>query len=526
MEWLGKRLRIRTLPDWHRVKGDDFLRNHGYFLLVKCFGRSVFRAVSETFQERQWNEWQFDAVPKGFWRNPQNRLRYMQWLEKQLGIETLSDWYRISKEDFLRHGGSGMMSLFRCPSRAVKATFPDHEWVPWFFVEIPHGYFADPTNRRLYMDWLGKRLGFQKPEDWYAVTHRTFEENAGQYILQHYYGQSPVAALREYYPDYDWKPWFFAFPGSKFWKKPENRRQYLDWLGRELGFATPEDWKNLRHDHLLNNHGTTLLKFYRRSLAIAMREYLPGHEWEEWLFPYSGGKFWKKRENRLRYLRWLGNTLGFQKTEDWYGLTSAMVCKNRGSQLLTQYYRGSVARMLRDLMPKHDWLEWKFRNIPHGFFDDAVNRSRFLRWLAKDLKLRRPEKWYAVSVTEIRAQGGGMLLEKTGGLCAALKEWQPEHDWKEWLFLSKNQTFWEDATVRRRYLVWLGELLGFRCTDDWLRIRYVDFWGRRGEGLLRQHGGSVARAVVENLPELGLNENDFEWTRIKQKRRKRRQEKG
>jgi hypothetical protein len=39
-------------------------------------------------------------VPPGYWKDALNRKKYMDWLEKELGIEDKSQWYSISLQRF------------------------------------------------------------------------------------------------------------------------------------------------------------------------------------------------------------------------------------------------------------------------------------------------------------------------------------------------------------------------------------------------------------------------------------------
>ena len=36
----------------------------------------------------------------------------------------------------------------------------------WISGSVPRGFWRNPGNRLAYMNWLGKRLGYEKPEDW------------------------------------------------------------------------------------------------------------------------------------------------------------------------------------------------------------------------------------------------------------------------------------------------------------------------------------------------------------------------
>jgi len=39
---------------------------------------------------------------------------------------------------------------------------------PWLFEKVPQRFWADKANQRRYIDWLGRRLGYTSPQDWYV----------------------------------------------------------------------------------------------------------------------------------------------------------------------------------------------------------------------------------------------------------------------------------------------------------------------------------------------------------------------
>ena len=55
----------------------------------------------------------------------------------------------------------------------------DYDWKEWMFTPAPRDFWASQKNRHRYMKWLGKRLGYKRCEDWYAVTGNDFRRNYG-----------------------------------------------------------------------------------------------------------------------------------------------------------------------------------------------------------------------------------------------------------------------------------------------------------------------------------------------------------
>jgi hypothetical protein len=114
-----------------------------------------------------------------------------------------------------------------------------HEAV-WLDGPVPAGYWQTLTNRRRYLRWLGDKLGYRKLEDWYKITTSDLKRNHGSGVLLHYWNSSAIAAVKECFPDYDWKEWLFKCCPRSFWGDLKNHRNYMDWLARQCGIRQPE----------------------------------------------------------------------------------------------------------------------------------------------------------------------------------------------------------------------------------------------------------------------------------------------
>jgi hypothetical protein len=126
---------------------------------------------------------------------------------------------------------------------------------------------------------LAEQLGIRAPEGWYAVTWDDFNANAGSQFLKHYNG-SPVQAVMAYIPSYPWKQWLFSRVPFHFWDQPGNRRRYMQWLGKQLGFRKAADWRRVRGHHFRENGGAGLVARYGSHLDV-LEEHLPEIDWAE-----------------------------------------------------------------------------------------------------------------------------------------------------------------------------------------------------------------------------------------------------
>ncbi len=200
---------------------------------------------------------------------------------QRLRYRVMSDWYRLKLSRLGRWGHGQRLQHYwhHSAMRAIQDCFPLYDWKPWLFAAAPDGYWKSRGNRRDYMEWLGERLGFRNLEDWYVVTSRDFDRNRGKGILNYYRG-SPCRTVMDVFPSRSWCEWKFVQVPEGFWTVAKNRRRYLRWIGRQLGFRRPADWYRIRAEDLIFRHGNRLVQLYPSRFYDLMGEFLPQLDWD------------------------------------------------------------------------------------------------------------------------------------------------------------------------------------------------------------------------------------------------------
>ena len=223
--------------------------------------------------------WVHRRVPCRFWEDPAHRRDYLLWLGQKLHFRYMEDYYRLTPKDMRHNSGAGLAVCWWNSSvvEGVKECFPQYEWHEWLFGTAPMGFWKRKENRHRYMRWLGARLGYRRPEDWYAARGKDFRSNFGGYCLTFYHG-SPALAAMDLFPKHRWQQWKFPKVPCGFWHQAENRRRYLEWLGRQLGFRRPEDWRRVRWADFTENYGAGLLWYFGSHLDV-LRDRWPEIDW-------------------------------------------------------------------------------------------------------------------------------------------------------------------------------------------------------------------------------------------------------
>lgn len=360
MDWLGNVLGFTTREDWYNIKQTDFVNNGGDGLLKRNYTNTIqmLRAVYSDFV---WVPWKLQNTPDGFWNSLENQREYMDWLGLTLGYRTLDDWYTIEQKDFESNHGSGLLTgrYKHSTILLLRAIYPEHTWMPWKLRQAPSGFWNSLENQKSYIKWLGVRLEYHKLDDWYKVSLEQFINNYGTSLVQKH-RQSPWRVLCAIFPEHTWYPWKFLPTPKSFWKNLKNQRDYIDWLGKDLGISNMDDWYNTDTQKIHNRYGETILQSYGGSLYHALSAVYPDYKWLPWRFSKVPRGFWNSLDNQKWYADWLGKLLGYTCMNDWYKLSTADITNNNGGGMFTLKY-GTLFAMVKTIYPDYPWIKRKFK---------------------------------------------------------------------------------------------------------------------------------------------------------------------
>jgi hypothetical protein len=76
------------------------------------------------YPNHRWHEWMFARVPGGFWEDPDNRLRYVQWLGKRLRIRHREGWANVGRAEFCDNFGGALLARYRSYAELLAECVP------------------------------------------------------------------------------------------------------------------------------------------------------------------------------------------------------------------------------------------------------------------------------------------------------------------------------------------------------------------------------------------------------------------
>jgi hypothetical protein len=298
-DYLAEKYAINSTEDWYEMKQEDIMDNGGSSLLYNFHDNSPSLALMRIYPDMEWQPWRFESAPGNYWDDMENQRIFFDWIFDQLEMNDATDWYQIHQIDIIKLGGGALLRFYHDNShiRALTRIYPEIDWQPWRFSNVPKGHWENRENQLEFFDWIAEELNIQYSQDWYELLNReTLTHFGGRYLLCHHHGDMIWKALETAYPDSHFQAW--KFDGNRWKSQKNNREDFMDWMEDRYGVSHPIQWYSMTKDRLMEyRYGRGLLNLYGGSLLDILRERYPGISWqsEKWMLGSSS------RSHRLLY---------------------------------------------------------------------------------------------------------------------------------------------------------------------------------------------------------------------------------
>ena len=445
--------------------------------------------------------------------SPMDKIEFDK-LERDLGIQSgdVEAWYKVSNKSAIGFGGAALLAKHRNSLIRLLATFrPDVAWEPLKFGRVPRNYWDSKENQRTFLDDLAGQLGVDSGnrEGWYTVSTAKLRTFGGGGLLKLHKG-SLYSLLKTVYPEFNWDPVKFAKTPQRYWASLTNQRDFMDSVGRSLGFKEGNlaAWYNISNQTFIENGGKSLLNRFGSSLSALLAHVYPDFPWEVSKFIRAPLHHWAPLENQLNFVRELGEKLGISDGESldkWYAITNRMVREKGGGSLLQQY-KGSLSALLASVYPQHQWDPSRFSKVPHRHWVSLENQRKHMLSIRDDLGIKAGdwEAWYSVPTSLVIEKGGGSVLKLyQGSLPQLLARVFPEYNWNPWKFLRRTGRLKEDPAHLDNVLLQLEQALGITAPQEWRRVNVEQLpLNEAVKDLnLRLNSGDLVEALQRRYPE-------------------------
>jgi len=296
--------KFENLENWYRVNS-SFISQNGGGGLFAIYKNNLSDILMKIYPDFEWDPLQFIKAPQNYWDSAAHQKLFMDELGVKLGIfpphvekdgvksiltskENMEKWYKVSSKAILENGGGGLLARYKSSrSNILRSVYPDFDWDPLKFLQVPRNHWADFENQKVFVENLREKLKIKEGEidPWYNVTYKTVVANGGGGLLTLYDGRFPVL-LQKVYPELKFDMWRFPRGSLRIAKDSPEMEEVLSKIEKGLHIKSPIEWQRVSLEQIANldaRFGKVFLG-RRNLLAESLTLRYPKENWDHAAF--------------------------------------------------------------------------------------------------------------------------------------------------------------------------------------------------------------------------------------------------
>jgi hypothetical protein len=181
------------------------------------------------------------------------------------------------------------------------------------------------------------------------------------------------------------------------WQDKRNCQQAVLWLGKQLAFATVDDWYKVRAEDFKKLGLSSLLAHYKSSATTAVLECHPkSKDMLPWRFKTVPTGFWSDAANLQPIAQHIAKQEGFSSIESWYGISKQLM---RSHGLTKVLVRMSLRQFVYAAVPeaRESLLPWAFAGCSSGYYANDDNLAEMAVYIKKKEGYDTLQGWLELS---------------------------------------------------------------------------------------------------------------------------------
>ena len=503
MDKLYYKFHFTSFNDWSKISIKKINENGGKELL-KLYSNDMQRLFYSIYPNYPFSlEEIVKTNANNYFQSIENQKQFMDYLKNKFQLNSLDDWYQITRKQLKENGGKSLISYYYSNDMKLllSTIYPHHNWNFNILIKLNSiGYFKSIENQQKFMDDLFKKLELKSIEDWNKVSMSSIINNGGKNLLYHYENDFN-RCIRSIYSDIDWdsveKP--RKTESIKYFELIENQRLFMNYLYEKFKLNSLDDWITISKEKIIENGGKNLF-FYHQNIQSLLKEIFPFHQWN------FGSIFAKKNYfhsilNQRLFFDNLFIKLKFKSLEDWKKITKNKLTKWKAKNIL-KYYSNNLKELFTSIYPNYPWkFENEFNPHLNLYYKSIDNQLEFIEKLYKELNFNSLDDWLKVSRNKLFSCGGKYILSNySHSLKNMLTSLYPFYSWdfEDSKFNSKFEYF-KSIENQRQFMNKLYRKFGLKSLDDWVDITRKQITVNGGQSLIVNYYENDMRKLLKTI---------------------------
>lgn len=162
LDRIASNLQIERQEDWYRVSKRQLAAMQQDALLF--YYGSLYSAARSNYPEYEWMPWRFAVLPVKFWDNVENQKKCLEWIGERLGIQTMEDWVKVSRQAVMQAGGRRLLGFHqKSLLKTLETVYPEFNWKSAMTTSQPQ-QMAFNLLKSIFGDEVLSNFRFSGPE--------------------------------------------------------------------------------------------------------------------------------------------------------------------------------------------------------------------------------------------------------------------------------------------------------------------------------------------------------------------------
>eukprot|EP00026_Physarum_polycephalum_P001298 Phypoly_transcript_01299.p1 GENE.Phypoly_transcript_01299~~Phypoly_transcript_01299.p1 ORF type:complete len:1145 (+),score=200.33 Phypoly_transcript_01299:2-3436(+) len=547
---------------WYKVQSKEIGQIKGGASILNKF-RGYAKTVQNLFPDIQFEETSFSRPA---WSDVDKRRKFFEQFANDNGFSSANpeNWYAQPPELIMSaKGAAGVVRYHKNLAQALVDLFPEIGLEKKRFGE--QYLWNSPSKQRKFFENFAKVNGFDpyRAENWYSAQKDKILAVKGVYNILYYHKNSLPQALLDLFPDIGLirsklmpqlsnpRPPVKTRQRGGFWTAADlkNTRDFFAGYAKRRNFdpLVAANWYSTSRQNVVDEDGGRLLSVFGGSFITALLQVYPDIGLDDSKFSFPKRNFWADKNKRKQLFVNFAKKRNFDplNPKNWYSIPQKVIASTKEKRMahLISLYSGSYAAALMDLFPNIGIDPSKFNRAKKGYYADAKNRRKFFDFFAakKNLNPLLPDTWYSIAMRHVTREKGwaAVLNYHDGSFPNAVISLYPDIGLDPTMFHNRNKlqhakdeeteiSFDEKtakdpiASIRYRDKLFFDRFASYNGIDPLIPTNWYRFNSSRisqekgGRDVLRRYRGSLAQALMELYPKIGLDPHQFYTKKIQQ----------
>lgn len=145
LRWFEIEMGWNNPDDWYKITEKDIYNHNGGYLFT--FYKSS-ELSSILYPNHIYYPWKFKQTIGAFWKDKNNIILYLKWLENELGWNKEEDWYNISQKILIKNYGSNLLNTIKNLYDIPSVLYPNFDFDIHKFNTVGKKYWNNFENLR------------------------------------------------------------------------------------------------------------------------------------------------------------------------------------------------------------------------------------------------------------------------------------------------------------------------------------------------------------------------------------------